>query len=74
MRPLKQSMSHASAPATKRNRFTTVEEALEYFKESGCRIAFVDVNLGGESGLEFCRKLRELPGGEIPVIIVVTSV
>jgi len=49
------------------------EVALELHQHKPFDILIVDVNLPGMYGTELCRRVREMPGGEEPIIICVTG-
>lgn len=53
--------------------FSTAEEALEEVSAGGFGIALLDWMLPGISGLELCRKLREIPAWRDTVMLVVTG-
>src|SRR5690606_15166604 len=49
-------------------------EALEMFVRERPDLVFLDVEMPGMSGLEVCRRIREMPQGEsIPIMIVTGS-
>jgi two-component system CheB/CheR fusion protein len=49
------------------------EAALEAFPISKPAVVLLDVGLPGINGLETCRRLRALPGGQTPTIIALTG-
>jgi CheY-like chemotaxis protein len=49
------------------------ETALARVPELHPQVAFLDIGMPGMSGLELCRRLRALPGGERPVLVAVTG-
>ena len=51
----------------------TAEEALEEFKNNEYHLAVLDWILPGMSGLDLCRAMRELPGGDACIILMITS-
>ena len=51
----------------------TAEDALEAHAEQPFQLMLVDWTLPGLSGLDLCRKVRSLPGGEDVVILVITG-
>ncbi len=51
----------------------TAEEALEEFKLNEYHLAVLDWILPGMSGIELCREMRRLPGGDSCIILMITS-
>ncbi len=51
----------------------TAEEALEEFKLNEYHLAVLDWILPGMNGLELCRQMRRLPGGDACIILMITS-
>jgi len=49
------------------------EAALEAFSSHNPAVVLLDVGLPGINGLETCRRLRALPGGQTPVVIALTG-
>ncbi len=49
------------------------EAALEAFSTHNPAVVLLDVGLPGINGLETCRRLRALPGGQAPVVIALTG-
>jgi two-component system phosphate regulon response regulator PhoB len=44
-----------------------------YKRESRPHLYLIDVDLGGISGLEICRKIKSRKHGEIPVVIITSA-
>jgi DNA-binding response OmpR family regulator len=55
--------------------FTTAEEALSGLPSVSPDLMIVDIRLPGMSGLDFCKKVRALPGalGVIPILFLTTA-
>ena len=51
----------------------TAEEALEEFRNNTYHLAVLDWILPGMNGLELCREMRRLPGGDACIILMITS-
>jgi two-component sensor histidine kinase len=51
----------------------TAEEALDEFANGEYHLAVLDWVLPGMSGLELCREIRKLPGGDACIILMITS-
>ncbi|MGM9644964.1 MAG: response regulator [Eubacteriales bacterium] len=49
--------------------FRKPEEALEYVRQNGCEIAFLDIKMRGMTGLELARRLKDIKG-DINIIFV----
>jgi signal transduction histidine kinase len=51
----------------------SAEEALQAHLQQGFQLMLVDWTLPGMSGLDLCRRVRGIPGGEDVVILVITG-
>jgi len=51
----------------------TAEDALEEFSKNTYHLAVLDWILPGMNGLELCRRMRKLPGGDACIILMITS-
>ena len=46
----------------------TAEDAVDFFKENTCKIILLDINLGGTSGFELCKRFRETL--DVPILFI----
>lgn len=51
----------------------SAEDAMELCKKDSYDLIMLDMMLPGRNGLEFCRWLRQQPGGQQPFVMVVTG-
>jgi DNA-binding response OmpR family regulator len=52
---------------------SSAEEAMDLCKADSFDLIMLDMMLPGRNGLEFCRWLRQQPGGQKPFVMVVTG-
>jgi len=55
------------------SKFSTAEQGLATFRTRQHSLVITDYMLDGMDGIEFTRRIRELPGGDLTVIVVITA-
>lgn len=49
------------------------EQALEIYKEHNPSVILLDIMMSGLDGVETCRRIRQMPGGDNPFVIFLTA-